>query len=52
MPAEVRAAKGKICPLHQKDMSTICHKCPWWTQLRGKNPNTGQPIDEIGRAHV
>ena len=46
MPAEVRAAKGKICPLHQKDMSTVCHKCPWWTQLRGKNPNTGQPIDE------
>lgn len=46
MPSEVRAAKGKVCPLHQKDMSTVCHKCPWWTQLRGKNPNTGLPIDE------
>ena len=43
---EVRAAKGKVCPLHKKDMSTVCHKCPWWTQLRGKHPNTGNPIDE------
>jgi hypothetical protein len=46
MPSEVRAVEGKICPLHKKDMSEVCHKCPWWSQLRGKNPNTGQPIDE------
>jgi hypothetical protein len=46
VPVEVRAAEGKVCPLHKKDMSEVCHKCPWWTQLKGKNPNTGQPVDE------
>ena len=40
------AASGFVCPLHQKDMSKVCHKCPWWIQLRGKNPQTGADIDE------
>lgn len=44
------AEPGKICPLHQKDMSKVCHKCPWWTALRGTNPNTGAPVDEFGCA--
>ena len=45
-----RADSGKICPLHQKDMSEVCHTCPWWTLLRGKNPNTGDPVDSWGCA--
>ena len=45
-----QAAKGKNCPLYQKDMSTVCHKCAWWTQLRGKNPQSNQDIDEWGCA--
>lgn len=44
------ADEGKICPLHKKDMSTVCHKCPWWTLLRGKHPQTGADIDEWGCA--
>lgn len=39
------ADEGKVCPLHKKDVSLVCHKCPWWTQLRGKNPNTGADVD-------
>lgn len=35
-----------VCPLHQKKMATVCHKCPLWTMLRGKNPNTGEEIDQ------
>ena len=42
------AEAGKICPLHKQDMSEVCHKCPWWTALRGSNPNTGEQIDEFG----
>jgi len=40
-----RADKGAICPFHKKDVSTVCHKCPLYIQLRGTNPNTGQDVD-------
>jgi len=29
-------------------MSEVCHRCPLWQSLRGKDPNTGQEIDEWG----
>lgn len=44
------ADPGKICPLHKQDMSEVCHRCPWWTQLRGTHPSTGAEIDEWGCA--
>jgi len=40
------AKPGAVCPLHQKDVSKVCHKCPWWTLLRGKHPQTGGDMDE------
>lgn len=33
------------CPLHRTWMSKVCHTCPLWVQLRGKNPNTGADVD-------
>jgi hypothetical protein len=27
-------------------MNAVCHKCPWWNQLRGKHPQTGAEVDE------
>ena len=44
------ADKGMICPLHKKDVSQVCHKCSWYTQIRGKNPQSTQEIDEWGCA--
>jgi len=41
-----RAKAGLICPLHRKAMAKVCHTCPLWIQMRGKNPNTGQEADE------
>lgn len=38
------------CPLHKKDVAKVCPSCPWYTELRGTNPNTGEPIDEWGCA--
>lgn len=35
-----------ICPTHHKPMSEVCHKCPWWTHVRGMNPNTGEEVDD------
>lgn len=35
-----------ICPLHQKSMDQVCHKCPWWFSVRGRNPNTDEDVDE------
>jgi len=40
------ADKGPICPLHQKDVSKVCHKCAWYTLVRGSNPQTGNEVDE------
>jgi hypothetical protein len=38
--------KHLVCPLHQKSMASVCHKCPLWVCLRGSNPNTGKEVDE------
>ena len=45
-----RAKKGLTCPLHQKDMHYVCHKCPWWNLIRGRDPQTGELIDKWGCA--
>lgn len=39
---------GTYCPLIKKDCIGL--KCSWYTQMRGKNPNTGEEIDEWGCA--
>jgi len=39
------ADEGQICPLHKKDMSTVCHKCPWFILVRGADPQTGKEVD-------
>jgi len=39
---------GKYCPLIKKDCIEL--KCSWFTQIRGINPNTGNPVDEWGCA--
>ena len=36
--------KGTHCPLINK--KCIENKCAWYTQIRGMNPNTGEPVDE------
>lgn len=38
------------CPLWQKAVAKVCHLCPWYTLLRGKNPQTGVEVDEWGCA--
>lgn len=38
-------AEDMDCPLHKKPMSKVCHKCPWWTQLKGKDPQSSAEID-------
>ena len=40
------ADEGLICPLHKVDMSTVCHKCTWWTLVGGKNPQSEEIIDD------
>lgn len=35
---------GNYCPLVKEDCLQL--KCAWFTQVRGKNPNTGKDVDE------
>jgi hypothetical protein len=39
------ADPGLVCPLHRKDMSEVCHKCPWWTRIVGKHPQSEEMLD-------
>lgn len=39
---------GNFCPLLKKECIGL--QCAWLTQVRGKNPNTGQDVDEWGCA--
>lgn len=39
------AKGGQICPLHKRDTSKVCHRCPWWTRIMGKNPQSEEIID-------
>ena len=41
-----RAHEGIVCPFHKADCSDVCHTCPLWTQIRGTNPNPGEPVDD------
>lgn len=40
------AEPGLVCPLHKKDMSLVCHKCPMWTLVRGKHPQSNEDVDQ------
>lgn len=40
------ADEGFLCPLHKVDTSTVCHKCPWWTHVIGKNPQSEEMLDD------
>ncbi len=44
------ADPGLDCPLHRLPMEQVCHKCPWWLQMRGLNRNTGVEVDNWGCA--
>jgi len=39
---------GNFCPLVKEDCLQL--KCAWFTQIRGKNPQTGADVDEWGCA--
>jgi hypothetical protein len=44
-------AKGDMfCPLWKKQMRHVCHKCEWWTHIRGKNPQGEDVVDHWGCA--
>lgn len=36
------------CPLWQKPVKKVCHKCPLYMHVRGLNPQTGEEMDHWG----
>ena len=40
----------EICPFHKRDVRKVCHHCPLYILLRGKNPQSNEEIDEWGCA--
>jgi hypothetical protein len=45
-PQIPRGPEALDCPFHRKPMSEVCHKCPLWVQLRGKDPQSESEIDK------
>ena len=39
-----------VCPMHKRPVREVCHDCPWYTLVRGRNPQTGGDIDNWGCA--
>lgn len=36
-----------VCPLHRKSMAKVCHTCPLWVKVTGKDPqNNLQTFDQ------
>ena len=44
----MKLEQGKFCPLIGKDCIGL--QCSWFIQIRGNNPQTGEPVDEWGCA--
>ena len=44
----MKLEQGKFCPLIGKDFIGL--QCSWFMQMRGNNPQTGEPVDEWGCA--
>lgn len=44
----MKLQQGTYCPLVKKEC--LQTKCAWFMQVRGTNPNTGEPVDEWGCA--
>jgi hypothetical protein len=40
----MKIGNGKFCPLVGGDCKQL--ECNWFIQLRGKHPQTGEPLDE------
>ena len=38
------------CPLWKKPMADVCHTCPWWCEVRGKDPQSTQEVGSWGCA--
>lgn len=34
------------CPWHRKLMADVCHTCPLWVKIVGKNPQSSEHIEE------
>jgi hypothetical protein len=39
------ADPGRACPFNGKDVSKVCHRCPLYVQIRGKNPQSNEEVD-------
>ena len=46
MPKIPSGDRNLICPLHRKSCDKVCSTCPWWSQVRGLDPQTGQEVDD------
>ena len=40
-----RGDKNLYCPFWKKTLDKVCHTCPLYKQVRGREINTGQEVD-------
>ena len=37
---------NEYCPLWRKKVDRVCHTCPWYQEVKGVNPNTGDNVSK------
>lgn len=45
MARKPQSESAYLCPLFKEKQEDVCHKCGFYTQVRGNHPQTGQEID-------
>lgn len=55
MSSDVEKPRSKStdkCPHFKKEMRDVCHTCVFWEHIKGRHPQTGEPIDRWGCIEV
>jgi len=45
MPRKPQSESTYLCPLFKEKQEDVCHKCGFYTHVRGKHPQTSEELD-------
>jgi hypothetical protein len=51
MSDEVEKPRSKsklLCPKFNKPQNQMCHRCVFWEHIKGRHPQTGEPLERWG----
>ena len=47
MPRQIpHGEENLVCPFHKETCDKVCHRCPLWVLVVGKNPQSNEEINQ------